>query len=150
MTKLTDKLDTCPKCECDGCYIAPINETKYSYSCFGCGFYTSDLLVNGEYDRPEYESELPELYKDLVYTDVRNRNWYPQTVVTDSGTVFLNGHNKDNWQWSAIKNVDLTEEEKELQRYKGKKHKSDPKSMKGFGTDFLEALDYVGVFDKKD
>lgn len=150
MINLTDKLDSCPKCGCDGCYISPLNETKMSYSCFGCGFYTSDLLIEGEYDRPEYESQLPELYKDLVYTDARDRNWYPQTVTTDLGTVFLNGSNKDNWQWSAIKNVQLTEEEMKMPRYKGKTQKSDPKSMMGFGKDFLEALDYVGIFDKKD
>ena len=150
MTSLKDKLDTCPKCACDGCYVAPINETKYSYSCFGCGYYTSDLLMEGEYDRPEYESELPELYKDLVYTDSNNRNWYPQTVITDLGTVFLNGPNKDTWQWSAIKNIDLTEEEKKMARYAGKNKKSDPRSLKAFGSDFLEALDYIGVFDKKD
>ena len=150
MTKLTDKLDTCPKCNCDGCYVLPINETKYSYSCFGCGFYTSDLLIEGEYDRPEYESQFPELYKDIVYTDANNRNWYPQTVTTQSGTVFLNGPNKEAWQWSAIKNIDLTEKEKEMPRYKGKTYKSDPKSIKSFGNDFLEALDYIGVFDKND
>ena len=150
MTKLTDKLDTCPKCKCDGCYIAPINETKYSYSCFGCGFYTSDLLIEGECDRPEYESQLPELYKDLVYTDANNRNWYPQTVTTQAGTVFLNGPNKEAWRWSAIRNIDLTEKEKEMPRYKGKTYKSDPKSIKSFENDFLEALDYIGVFDKKD
>jgi hypothetical protein len=150
MTKLTDKLDTCPKCNCDGCYISPINETKYSYSCFGCGFYSSDLLIDGEYDRPEYESELPELYKDLVYTDANNRNWYPQTITIDSGTVFINGSKEDSWQWSAIKTIDLTEEEMKMPRFLGKNKKSDPKSIKGFGKDFLEALDYIGVFDKKD
>ena len=150
MTKLTDKLDTCPKCNCDGCYISPINETKYSYSCFGCGFYSSDLLIDGEYDRPEYESELPELYKDLVHTDANNRNWYPQTITIDSGTVFINGSKEDSWQWSAIKTVDLTEEEMKMHRFLGKTKKSDPKSIKGFGKDFLEALDYIGVFDKKD
>ena len=149
MTKL-DKLDICPKCGCDGCYVSPVNETKYAYSCFGCGFYTSDLLIEGEYDRPAYESELPELYKDLVYTDSQNRNWYPQTITTEKGTVFVNGGSKDGWQWSAIKNTLLTEEEKNMVRYKGKDKKSDPKTLKGFGQDFLEALDYIGVFDKED
>lgn len=145
-----DKLDTCPKCGCDACYVTQINETKYSYACFGCGFYTSDLLLEGEYDRPVYEAELPELYKDLVYTDSQNRNWYPQTITTPKGTVFINGGSKDGWQWSAIKTTLLTEEEKKMIRYKGKDTKSDPKSLKGFDKDFLEALDYIGVFDKQD
>ena len=38
-----DKLDICPKCGCDGCYITPINETKNNYFCWGCGFQIFDL-----------------------------------------------------------------------------------------------------------
>lgn len=147
---MIDKLDTCPKCGCDGCYIMPINETKNSYNCFGCGFYTSDLLVEGEYDKPEYEKEMPELYKDLVYVDAQDRCWYPQTINTDKGTVFVNGSNTENWNWSAIKKIQLTEEESKMQRYKNQTHKSDPKSLQSFGKDFIEALDYIGVFDKNE
>lgn len=147
MINSTDKLDQCPNCGCDGCYVSPINEKKFAYSCFGCGFYTTDLLVEGEYDKQEYESELPELYKDVVKTDGNGRNWYPQTITTPNGTVFLNGPNKEKWQWSAIKNIDLTEEERKMVRYAGKTYKSDPKSLKSFDRDFLEALDYIGVFD---
>ena len=147
---MTDKMDICPKCGCDGCYVRPINETKYSYACFGCGFYTTDQHINGEYDRSLFEEQLPELYKDLVYIDNENRCWYPQNITTDTGNVFINGSNKDNWQWSAIKKVKLTKEEKKLPRFANQTRKSDPKTLKGFGKDFIEALDYLGFFDKKD
>jgi hypothetical protein len=145
---MTDKLEICPKCGCDACYIQPVNETKNSYSCFGCGFYTTDLFVEGEYDREEFENSLPELYKDLVHTDSNGRNWYPQTINTPKGTVFVNGSNVGAWQWSAIKTSPLTEEEKKMPRYKNQNYKSDPKTLQGFEKDFIEALDYIGTFDK--
>lgn len=146
---MADKLDICTKCGCDGCYVMPINETKNSYSCFGCGFTTTDLMIDGQYDRDAYEESLPELYKDLVYTDESGRNWYPQAINTSKGSVFVNGSNVDNWQWSAIKTIPLTEEEQKMPRYKNQNHKSDPKSLKSFERDFIEALDYIGVFDKQ-
>ena len=62
-----DKLSICPKCQCDGCYITPINETKNNYFCFGCGFQTNDLIKEGEFDLVVYEETLPELYKDIKY-----------------------------------------------------------------------------------
>lgn len=145
---MIDNLGACPRCKCqDGCYIHSINETKMDYRCFNCGFYTNDLLKDGEFDREEFESELPNLYKDLVHVDEEGRCWYPQTVDTEKGTVFLNGPNKDNTMWSGILKVDLTEEEKKMPRFKNHTRKSDPKSLKSFGNDFIEALSYIGVFD---
>ncbi len=146
---MTDRLDICQKCGCDACYVQLINETKYSYSCLGCGFYTSDMLVNGEFDREAYESEFPELYRDIVHVDSDNRCWYPQTVTTEDGTLFINGFDKDNWKWSVIKKKPLTEEERSLPRYKDQTHKSDPKTLMSFEKDFIEALDYLGVFNKQ-
>lgn len=146
---MTDKLDICPKCGCDGCYITPINESKNNYFCWGCGFQTNDLMKEGEFDFESYEETLPELYKEVKYKDDEGRIWYPITMnYEDKGTVFLNGTSKDDLRFSAIKTVILTEEEKNQPKYKGKTYKSDPKSMKDFGDDFIEALDYIGLFDK--
>jgi hypothetical protein len=142
-----DKLDICPKCGCDGCYVTPINETKNNYFCWGCGFQTNDLMKEGEFNFEAYEETLPELYKDIKYVDSENRVWYPISItIADKGTVFLNGKTAENTFWSAIKVVSLTEEEKEQPKYKGLTHKSDPKSLKEFGTDFIEACDYIGLF----
>lgn len=147
---MTDQLTICPKCGCDGCYKTSINEFHNAYSCFGCGFATNDLMVEGEFDFETYEEALPELYKDLKTTDKENRVWYPQVINIESiGTVFANGTCKEDWQWSAIKTVKLTEEDKENPRFKNKEYKSDPSSMQNFGTDFIEACDYIGLFDIK-
>lgn len=148
---MTDQLTICPKCKAnESCYVTPINEFHNVYACFNCGFTTSDLMREGEFDVEQYELEFPELYKDLKYIDEENRIWYPQVInIETKGTVFANGSNADNWEWSGIKSIELTEEEKEMPKFKGKTHKSDSASLKGFGNDFFEACDYVGVFEIK-
>jgi len=106
-------------------------------------------MKEGEFDFAAYEDLLPELYKDVKYVDGEQRVWYPIVInVEDKGTVFLNGKVKEEVEWSAIKTVPLTEEEKQQPKYKNKTHKSDPKSLKNFGNDFIEAVDYLGLFDK--
>ena len=97
-----------------------------------------------------YEETLPELYKDVKYKDSENRVWYPISInVSDKGTVFLNGKSVENTFWSAIKVVELTEEEKQQPKFKGLAYKSDAKSLKNFENDFIEAIDYIGLFEKQ-
>lgn len=144
---MTDKLELCPKCGCDGCYITPVNETKNNYFCWGCGFQTNDLMKEGEFDFDAFEEALPELYKDVKFVDSEKRVWYPISInIPDKGTVFLNGKTAENTFWSAIKVIPLTEEEKKQPKYKGLEYKSDAKSLKEFGDDFIEACDYIGLF----
>ena len=146
---MTDNLTTCPKCKAtECCYTVDINEFHKSYSCFDCGFVTSDLMREGEFDFEQYEAEFPELYKDIKYIDEDNRVWYPQVVnIENKGTVFANGTSKEDWQWSAIKSIELTEEEKENPRFKNKTHKSDSASLQNFGKDYYQACEYIGLFD---
>jgi hypothetical protein len=107
-------------------------------------------MKEGEFNFEEYEETLPELYKDIKYTDSEKRVWYPISInIVDKGTVFLSGKSVGEVQWSAIKVVLLTEEEKKQPKYKNLTYKSDAKSMKHFGDDFIEACDYIGVFDKQ-
>jgi hypothetical protein len=147
---MTDQLTTCPRCKCDGCYVVPINEVHNAYSCFGCGFATNDLMRVDEFNFEEYEAELPHLYVDLKDEDEHGRVWYPQVInVEDRGTIFANGPSKDEWQWAAIKTIKLTEKDKQNPRFKNKEYKSDSSSLKNFGLDFIEACDYIGVFDIK-
>ena len=145
-----DQMASCPKCKCDGCYISPINETKSNYFCWGCGFQTNDLMIEGEFDFVAYEETLPELYKDAKYIDEEKRVWYPISInIPDKGTVFLNGKSVEDTQWAAIKVVELNEEEKQQPKYKNLTYKSDAKSLKNFEKDFIEALDYIGMFEKQ-
>lgn len=145
---INDKLEICPKCGCDGCYVTSLNETKNNYFCWGCGFQTNDLMKEGEFDFATYEETLPELFRDVKYVDTESRVWYPISInITTKGTVFLNGKSAEEVYWSAIKTVPLTEEEKKQPKYKNLTHRSDPKSMQHFGNDFIEACDYIGLFE---
>ena len=142
-----DNLIDCPLCgEKAGCYSIKINETKNSYLCLGCGYQSSDLMKEGEYDVESYEMEMPELYKDMKRVDSEGRVWYPSVVnIQEKGTVFMNGTSKDDAKWSAIRNVELTEEDKQKPIFKGKTHKSDSSSLKDFGNDYLSCLEYIGL-----
>ena len=104
-------------------------------------------MREGEFNFEDYEQELPELYKDIKHTDEDGKIWYPNVINVDGkGTVFANGTSKDEWEWSGILSVPLTEEEKESPRFKGKNYKSDSKTLKSFGKDYFEACDYIGLF----
>lgn len=146
---MSDTLCTCPKCGApDAAYKNSLNDSNFSYWCWGCGFQTTDFMKEGDFDFETFEEILPELYKDLKYVDEEKRVWYPISVnLEQKGTVFANGTSKDNWQWSAIKTTPLTEEESKQPRFKDKKFKSDASTLKNFGTDFIEACDYIGLFE---
>ena len=146
---MKDALIICPKCGSDACYSTPLNETKNSYNCMGCGFQSNDLMIEGEFDPFEYEVTMPELHKDLKYIDDQKRLWYPMTLnIEGKGTLFANGTSVEDWKWSVIKMKELTEEEQKEAINKGAKFKSDPSTMKHFGNDFIEACDYLGLFEK--
>lgn len=143
-----DQLAICPKCKCDGCYVTPINEFNLNrYFCWGCGFNTTDLMREGEFDFEEVELAMPELYKDLAYTDEERRRWYPTTInIPDKGTVFINGTSIADWQWAGILVREATPEETSKFASKGIKYLSDTKTLRFFEKDFIEACDYVGIF----
>ena len=144
---MTDKLTDCPHCKQIGAvYTTPINEFHDSYLCLGCGYQTNDLMLEGEFQFEEYEAELPQLYVDAKKVDDNKKVWYPNVVnISDKGTVFLNGTNIEESQWSAILNVKLKAADKKKPMFKGKTHKSDSSTMKSFGKDYLSALEYIGI-----
>ena len=145
---MTEDLIICPLCQSDACYKTAINENHYSYMCLGGGHHTNDLMKVGEFDFEQYESTLPELYKDLVVVDSEQRSWYPVVINNlEKGTVFISGNSVDNWQWTAIKTRPITEEESKSLSNKDIKYKSDAKSIRYFEKDFIEACDYIGIFE---
>ena len=149
---MKDKLEICLKCGSDACYVTPVNELKNNYYCFGCGYQSNDLMVEGEFDFESYEEALPELYKDLKYIDNEKRVWYPTTInIQDKGTVFANGNDVSNWSWAGVKAVEVSAEEKGKFKIPGTEefytHKTDIKTLKNFPQeDFIEALDYISFF----
>jgi hypothetical protein len=90
----------------------------------------------------------PELYKDIMFVDKDNRVWFPSTMtLPGKGMVFVDGTAKENWQWAAVKAIEIAEEDKK-NFPKDQTHKMDMKNIQHFEKeDFMEALDSIGFFD---
>jgi hypothetical protein len=124
-----------------------------TYFSFSCGFQTNSLMKEGEDFYEEQISILPELYKDLIWKDPETElMWMPSMVNEPTkGMIFANGPSKDNWGWSAVKAISVTEGEAEKYPILGKKgeyHKwrMDMTTMKNFSErEYIDALSYVGL-----
>jgi hypothetical protein len=145
-----DNLIICKRCGSDACMETEPYSGIKSYHCMGCGFTTTTLMKEGEAFLEEQKEILPELYKDLMFTDDEGKIWMPSSVNSpEQGMVFANGTGVDLWKWSAIKAVPVLEEEKE--RFKKPdgsyhKYKTDMKRVLHFDKEyFSQALEAAGL-----
>lgn len=148
-----DKLVICKKCGSDACYSQEINESITNYQCLGCGFISNSLMVSDSEFMQQQTEVLPELYKDLYYTDQDGQIWMPSTInIPTMGMVFANGTDKSNWSWAAVKAVKITEEEKEAFKKKDGtyyEYRMDMETIKSYPErEYIDALEYIGVFSK--
>lgn len=145
-----DKLTECKRCGGNACYEQNINEELSTWLCMGCGFTTSTMM---DKDGPTTQSTLetsPELYKDLMFVDDTNKTWFPATItLPEKGMVFIDGSSKQDWKWSAVKAIPLTEEEKQSGKFpKGQEFKMNVRDSKKFEQkDFMDALEVIGFYE---
>lgn len=145
---MEEKMIDCPHCGGNACYEQQVSEEVNTQFCFGCGFTTSTVMTVGSKPVLDALETSPELYKDLMFTDKDNKVWFPATVtLPEKGMVFLDGTSKENWKWSAVQAVEISEEEKE--KYpQGQTHRMDTRNAKMFDQkDFMDALDAINFFD---
>ena len=145
---MKDSLIKCARCGSDACYHQTVNKTYSIDFCYGCGFTTNSLMTEDSEFLTEQIEVLPELYKDLTFKDDKGNHWIPSTMnITDKGMIFANGKTSEEWMWTAVKAIPLLEEE--LDNFPdGSTHKMDMKNAKHFRErDFMEALDYIGLFN---
>ena len=149
-----DNLTICAKCGSDACYVDEVNQNIKTYFCYGCGFQTNSLMKEGDVFFERQLEVLPELYKDLLNKDDDGHIWMPTTVnVPEKGMRFANGPSKKQWNWAAVKPVAVTKEEAEKYPIPGKKGeyyswRMDMTTLKEFNErDFIEAMDYIGMFE---
>ncbi len=139
-----DEIVNCPKSGGDLCYKMRVNENITNYYSLSCGFWTNTLMLEGSEFYEEQISILPEIYKDLAWTDPKTKLiWLPNTVnVKENGMVFASGTDVENWKWAAVKSIEIPKEEQE--KYKGEKHRADMTTIKYFKErDFMDALSYI-------
>ena len=150
---MKDNLTICDRCGSDACYVQEVNHEIKNYMCYGCGFVTNSLMKKGEQFFEEQFEILPELYKELMGEDEdTGLVWMPNTInLPNKGMVFADGKNGSNWAWAAVKAIPMPKEEQEKFKAKGKnyKFKMDMENIKHYPeSDFMEALEYIGVFEK--
>ena len=151
-----DKLVICKRCGSDACYETTLDpEDNKAWMCYGCGFSSNSHYVNGSEVLKQADEKMPELYKDLTFVDGDNLVWYPTTVnMPEKGMVFLDGTTKDTYRWAGVLATEVKEDEKTkfpIPGVEGEYYtkKMDMTTIKYFDKkDFMEALDYVGIFDK--
>lgn len=143
-----EEMTICPRCGGNACYEQQVQEDLQTYFCFGCGFTSNTIMVEGSKPVQNAIEIAPELYKDLKFKDEKGLIWFPATVtIPEKGMVFLDGNSVDNWKWAAAKAVEIVQEEKK-NFPEDQTHKMDMKSIKYYEQkDFMEALDYIGFFD---
>jgi len=128
---MTDNLVKCPHCEAEMCYEYH-NPQYIQWMCFNCGYgSTSHMVKDSDFVKSSKEV-LPELIKDLEFTDENDFVWYPSTInIPEKGILFPNGSNKDNWMWAVAPLTLITKEEKS--RFPKKQtHKVDLSNMQYF------------------
>ena len=151
-----DSLTICDRCGSDATYCQEVSKDVKVYQCYGCGFYSNTALKPGSEYLEEQLELLPNLYKELMGEDEHGKVWMPSTInIPNQGMVFANGTNSTNWKWGAVKAIKVTKEEKEKYPIPGKKgeyykYRMDMENMVEFNEgDFMEALDFIGVFSKE-
>ena len=130
---MNEKLTICPRCSSDACHEAS-NEKLTVWSCFGCGFTSNSTIIEGNLQ--EVESVVPQLYLNLKFKDANGYYWYSNTVILeDKSMVFADGKTTEDWKWAAVQSKDGKADMSTKQEYE--QH------------DFMEALDYIGFFEKQ-
>jgi hypothetical protein len=151
-----DNMIICDRCGSDACYVQEVNDEIKIHQCYGCGFMTNSLLKQDSQFFEEQMELLPNLYKELLGEDDDGKIWMPSTInIPDKGMIFANGTDINNWKWGAVKATPVPEEDKEkypIPNKKGEyyKHKMDMETLQDFDEkDYIEALDYIGIFTQK-
>ena len=130
---MKEQLTICPRCGGDACHKASTEQLTV-WSCFGCG-YTSNTTITEE-NLTNIESVMPQLYINLKFQDPKGHYWYPNTVILeDKSMVFADGNTVEDWKWAAVQSKDGKADMITKQEYE--QH------------DFMEALDYIGFFEKQ-
>jgi len=147
---MQDQLVECKRCRGNACYEQHIDENTTTWLCMGCGFTTSTMMLEGSKLVQDLLATSPELYKDLLFEDSDKRMWAPATItLPGKGMVFIDGNNKDNWRWKAVKATEITEEDRKIKEYPADQtHKMDMAGAQEFGQrEFMDALEIIGFYD---
>ena len=106
--------DTSPFTGNDCVLIEADDQTgEESRICMETGYTTTERFKVGSDTIKEYESSVPQLYKDTKYLDpLLDQYWFLATMRTAMGCLYADGTTKDDYKWKLAPVRELTEEEK--------------------------------------
>ena len=160
-----DKLVVCKCCGSDACYKSEFTTQDgliNTWLCMTCGFTTNSTMTADSEGLKQTLELTADLIKDLRQ-DHDGLAYFPTAITMPSkgmifpepvkGTSNLNG--KPDWQWTVVKSIPVTEEEKE--KYPDPtnpgtfyKNKMDMKNMKRYDKlCFMDAAEEMGMFVNK-
>ena len=106
MKEQFDEIIDCPKSGGDLCYRIEVTPEITNYYSISCGFWSNSLMTPDQQFYKEQWEVLPEIYKDLAWTDTKTGlTWLPNTVnVPELGMVYADGksHEDGDWAWAAV------------------------------------------------
>jgi len=142
-----DKLTICDRCGSDACYVQEVTPEITNHFCYGCGFQSNTLMVEGSEFMNQQMETLPELYKELLFKDKTGKLWMPGWINdSEKGMIFAYGVTAKNWRWAAVKAVKRTKEDKKKNPNLKTEYKMDMANKVYFTEkDFMEALDYLNL-----
>ena len=148
-----EEIINCPRSGGNLCYKVQVAPEIYNYMSISCGFWTNSFMTEGHEFYMQQMETLPELYKDLAWTDSETGLiWLPNTInVEDKGMVFANGTDASNWRWAAVKAIEIPKDETMKHPIPSKpgqfmKYKMDMKNMKTFEErDYMDALSFINI-----
>ena len=107
-----DEIIQCPKSGGDLCYKIEVSKDITNFYSLSCGFWSNTLMKpDNDFYKEQFEL-LPEIYKDLAWTDEETGLiWLPNSINVENGMVFAEGNSKESWQWAAVKSIELSEED---------------------------------------
>jgi len=81
--------------------------------CMETGYTTTEKLKFGSDAVTEYETRIPQLYKDTKYADnLLDQIWYLVTLRTPAACLYAEGMDKDNYEWKLALVRELTLDER--------------------------------------
>lgn len=153
-------MDNLQHCLCernsDACFVQNVeNSDIKNYFCYGCGFLSNSIMISGSQFLEEQLAVLPQLYRDLIWTDKNGQKWMPVTInIPEQGMIFMEGVDVNSIHWNAVLAKKIEKEEEHKFPIPGRKnefykHKMDMGTSKKFDKyDFIGALEYVGILSK--
>lgn len=149
MSDKYDKLVECKHCGSVLCYELTQGSVIFK-GCVNCGFMTNNYLTENSNLLKTQMETLPELYKDVLYTDDEGFVWMPQFYKEEGkGMVYLGGSSVEDVSWVGVLDVKIPEDQRSnfpIPNKSGEfyKYKTDMTTLKNFGLNgFLEAMYYV-------